>query len=90
MGNRGVFKEKISISEIGSFFPNKASLKFVDLSKIDIAFKEAEIDSDKYILYSNVFNLDDKTINALFYSKNWLVIKSISKRCVKMILFKRI
>jgi hypothetical protein len=80
--------EKIPVLTTGSFFPNTASLRLIDLSRSNAAFKEADLASDNYILFSNIYNLKDPVIDDLFLNNNWIPIKSISKRNVSLILFK--
>jgi len=82
--------EKINIPEIGSYFPNRTLFRYIDLDDSDSEFKEADLLNDEYILYSNVFNLDNKTIDELFDNKKWSMEKTITRLNVKMILFKRI
>ena len=80
-------KEKINISDVGSFYPNLASIKYIDLADKDIRFKEADIKNDKYILYSNVYNLENTTIEVLFNKNEYKQIKRISNGNIDMILF---
>jgi len=80
-------KEKINISDVGSFYPNLASIKYIDLSDKDIRFKEADIKNDKYILYSNVYNLENRIINELFNKGVYKQMKRISKGNIDIILF---
>jgi hypothetical protein len=81
--------EKIPVLTTGSFFPNTASLRLTDLSNINDAFKEADLASDNYILFSNIYNLKDPVIDDLFLNNNWIPLKRISKRNVSLVLFKR-
>jgi hypothetical protein len=81
--------EKIPVPNTGSFFPNTASLRLTDLSGSNAAFKDADLASDDYILFSNVYNLKDPVIDELFLTNNWVPLKSFSKRNVSIVLFKR-
>ncbi len=82
--------EKIPVESIGSFFPNTASFRLTDLSENNVAFKDGENLSNKYILFSNVYNQKDEVIDKLYQSGNWIPVKNICRRNVYMILFKRI
>jgi hypothetical protein len=81
--------ENIPVSNVGSFFPNIDSFRLTDLSNKGSSFKDDEDLSCEYILFSNVFNQKDNVIDELFLTGNWVEIKSISRRNVRMILFKR-
>ena len=80
---------KIPLNIIGSFFPNIASFKLTDLSQDNRSFKDADLEKEDFILFSNVCNLNDETIATLFSEKNWTKEKIIKKRGVYMILFRR-
>jgi hypothetical protein len=82
-------QKSIPVSEVGSFFPNLASRRFTDLSADSSAFKEADLLNDKYILFSNVFNVADKKIDELYNTKKWIVKQKIKKRGVYMVLFQK-
>ncbi|MGD0341460.1 MAG: hypothetical protein ABSA76_07120 [Bacteroidales bacterium] len=81
--------EKIPVSNVGSFFPNTKSFRLTDLSNCDLTFYDDENLISEYVLFSNVYNQKDEVINELFKSGNWIQIKTISRRNVYMILFKR-
>jgi hypothetical protein len=81
--------EKIHVSDIGSFFPNTKSFRLTDLSDNDLTFNDDENLKAEYVLFSNVFNKKDEIIDELFQSGNWIQVKTISRRHVYMILFKR-
>lgn len=81
--------DSIPIDKTGSFFPNLASFKLTDLSEDTLAFKEADFSHDTFILFSNVFNLQDAEIDELFSNNRWEEIKKIEYNRVYMILFKR-
>ena len=66
-----ITSSNISFAEVGSFFPNIASTKFIDLAETDMEFTEANLKSDKFILYSNVYNAGDEYIDELFNEKKW-------------------
>jgi len=81
---------KIPLSIVGSFFPNIASFKLIDLSDDNRSFKDADLKKEDYILFSNVYNQSDEIIDSLFSQKNWTKEKIIKKRGVYMILFRRV
>lgn len=81
---------KIPLSSVGSFFPNIASFKHTDLSDDDQSFKDADLEKEEYILFSNVYNQSDQIIDTLFSGNIWKREKMIRKRNVYMILYKRI
>ena len=82
-------KNNIGIENIGSYFPNVRSLKLTNAKKLEGGFHLRDTDTDTYILYSNVFNESDDTIDELFTSGNWTREKIWEKRNVKFILFKK-
>ena len=79
----------IPVSSVGSFFPNTASFKLTDLSEDTQSFKDADLEKEEYILFSNVFNQSDEIIDNLFLSNNWTIEKIIKKGSVYMILSRR-
>ena len=79
----------IPFDSVSSFFPNTASFKLTDLSEDDHSFKDADQGKGRYILFSNVYNQNDKIIDNLFSDKNWINEKMIKKRKVYMILFRK-
>jgi hypothetical protein len=86
---RKIRVSNISFDEIGTFWPNTASTKLIDLSDDNIEIGDADLESDKYILYSNIFNTDDRYIDELFDRSEWE--PCLEERCnrIFMILFKR-
>ena len=81
---------KIPLSSIGSFFPNTASFKLTDLSEDNRSFRDADLQKEEYILFSNIYNQSDEILDKLFLGNNWTIEKIIKKRSVYMILFRRI
>ena len=82
-------KESIPVTSVGSFFPNLATFKDTDLSDDCSSFKVTDLGSDKYVLYSNVFNIPDKKLEILANKEIWIIMHKIKKRGVYMILYKR-
>ncbi len=59
-------EHKVDISETGSVFPNSGKLKYLDLSESTKSFAEKDLNKNKYVFYSNVFNdFSDNEINKL-------------------------
>jgi hypothetical protein len=82
-------KNQIPACETGSYSPNIASYKFIDLIESNQALKDADLQKEKFILFSNVYNRKDDVIDTLFSGKSWIKEKIIKKKGVYMILFKR-
>jgi hypothetical protein len=82
-------KDTIPVSQIGSFFPNLASFKVTDLSDNTTSFKEADLQTDKYILFSNVYNRPYNQLVELYSAGKWKEIEKVERRGVYLILFKR-
>ena len=81
-------KNQIPACETGSYSPNIASYKSIDLIENNLALKDADLQKGKFILFSNVYNRKDDVIDTLFSGKSWIKEKII-KKSVYMILFKR-
>ena len=81
-------ENEIDISHVGTYFPNSASFEIIDLNPQKTNFKYADLKNDTYILFSNVYNRKDSTIDDLF-SDSWNIVKSFEKFNVKVILFKK-
>ncbi|MCF6366545.1 MAG: hypothetical protein L3J35_10130 [Bacteroidales bacterium] len=59
-------KNKISVNETASSFPNTAEFKYLDLSNDTTSFSEIDLDKNKYFFYSNIYNdLKDTEIDKL-------------------------
>jgi hypothetical protein len=82
-------EKSIPVDRVGSYFPNIASFKYIDLSPEDLSFSEANIGSDDYILFSNVFNVPDEIQDDLLIHEKWNCLHKIKKRGVYMILYQR-
>ncbi len=85
-----IITQKYQIDEkIGTFYPNIESPKYIDLEERQPLFKAADISSDQLIFYSNVFNIDDATLNELFSSGRWVKSEEVINRRIRCILFSR-
>lgn len=82
--------KSIPPEKVGSFFPNLATFRLTDLNEDASAFKDADLEKDNFILFSNVYNLSDDKIDDLFSDKKWIMEKSIKNSGVSVILFRRI
>lgn len=80
-------EEKIPAKDVGTFFPNAAAFKMVDLSDGETKFHNADVQHSKYILYSNVFNVEDETREKLVNSKDYFVRKKIRRGNVFLSLY---
>lgn len=64
-------KAQIPLEEVGTAFPDIGPLKYRDLSGTEQGFKEKDLDTDRWILYSNVMNdFSDAEIEALH--RHWV------------------
>lgn len=82
-------ENEININNIGTFFPNTDSVKYIDLDTKDIRFKDANINEDNFILYSNAFNVEDVIIDALNTKKKWSIIKEFRLNRIYLRLYKK-
>ncbi|MGM5469636.1 hypothetical protein ACS386_05115 [Flavobacteriaceae bacterium LMO-SS05] len=78
-----------NITKIGSFFPNTNTLDYIDLNLQKKRFKTCNLRTDKYILFSNAFNVSDEVINALKSPEKWVLIKEFKKNRIYTRLYKR-
>lgn len=77
----------INHNEVGTAFPLRSSRKYISLDDSMKSYKQFDIKTDQYILYSNVMNeFKDLTQNDAF--KNADVIHKSNVRGVEMILYK--
>ena len=74
--------------QIGTVFPNIGPLKNFDPAMSEAGFAEADLNTQDYIFYSNVFNdFTDNEIAAL--ESDWLVEKTYRAFTVEVVLYKR-
>ena len=81
--------EQIPIDKTGSFFPNTADFKYIDLQGGNTSFETIDWNENEFVFYSNVYNVSDKTIENLQNKEKWIPVKRISKRNIHVILYKR-
>ena len=62
-------ENRIPVKEVGSFFPNTATIDAIDLNNRNVAFPNFV--DQKYVFYSTVYNIDDNVLAQLktHYSK---------------------
>jgi hypothetical protein len=82
-------EEGIDIRQVGTKFPAKTPNKYLYLNEDLSGFKEADLKTDRYILYSNIFN-DFSDEEYLDLQTNWSPIFKKEVRFVHFYLYKRI
>lgn len=81
-------KEHIPFSEIGSDVPNISPQKYLDLTGDERQFHLKDLDKDRFVFYSNIFNMfTDKEIDDL--KNQWTLVKEYRCIQVKAQLYKR-
>jgi hypothetical protein len=62
-------ENRIPVQEVGSFFPNTATIDAIDLNNRNVAFPNFV--DQQYVFYSTVYNIDDNVLARLktHYSK---------------------
>lgn len=80
-------EEGIALDQVGTAFPEIGPLKFKDLSEGKAGFKEKNIATDSYILYSNIMNdFADEELDEL--RSSWTLVKRWKRRGIKMELYR--
>jgi len=82
-------QKQINEDSISSFFPNISSSKYIELDNNPFNFKDFKYSNTEFVLYSNIFNIDDDIIDELFHSGKWNKIKVLRDRRITFILFKK-
>ncbi len=78
----------IPVTEVGSDFPNLYPIGTIDLTNDARSFKAKDLQTDTYILYSNIYNgFTDEELQEL--KTSWQAVKTWKKGSVKVILYKR-
>jgi hypothetical protein len=81
-------QQHIPRSEVGSDFPNLAPLSQTDLLPDSVQFRSKDLQTDNYVLYSNIFNgFTDEELLEL--KTTWQPVKTWKKGLVKVILYQR-
>lgn len=81
-------KQGISIEDVGSAFPNLAEQRYLELNNDIRKHPEKNLNQDKYILYSNVYNdFTDEEIDRL--ASEFVILKEYRQGRIKLILYKK-
>jgi hypothetical protein len=80
--------ENIPLHTIGTEFPNRGPIKFMDLSKNEEGIEESDFDKHDYILYSTIMN-DFSDEELMDMEQNWEEVKKLTRAKIEMILYKR-
>ncbi len=75
----------IETETVGVAFPMEHSFKNVDLADTNQRFASIDFDKNQFVVYSNVFNLDDATIDQI---KQYPCVKQFRKNGVFMDIYK--
>jgi hypothetical protein len=76
-----MFQKGIKLCETGSTFPNLGKLKYFDVSDNEDSFAELNLNTNRYVFYSNVYN--DFSDNELYeLSHSWKKLKEY--RCLQV------
>ena len=81
-------KNKIDFKEVASFFPNTASLDKIDLNH-DTRHFETYSGKNNYILYSNIYNIEDQTYDSIMDKKNYIVLKQFESKGIYIKILKK-
>ncbi|MBK8699693.1 MAG: hypothetical protein IPN29_09135 [Saprospiraceae bacterium] len=86
--NTFMHEKEISITEVGSAFPNLAEWRYLDLSDSKIKHAARNLPHTKYFLYSNMYNEITPT-DANILNSQYRDIKSIKNAGIRMVLYQR-
>lgn len=87
--NAYLMKKNIDYSEVASEFPNVSERRFMELNESRERHQYLNLDSNKYVLYSNIYNnFDDNEIQQL--KSNFKLVQSFEKRGVFISLYEKI
>ena len=79
-------EERIPFSEVGTEVPNNAPLRYIDLSDDPRVFPYKNLKTQKYIFYSNIYNMfSDEELDEL--NHNWKVLKEFRRLQVRVTLY---
>ncbi len=85
-----IVSKKINTDEVGTFFPNARSFKVTELSRDQSGFANVDFNKNRYIFFSNVYNVDDEALQELFNSSKWKLIKQFSNGKIFVSLYERL
>ncbi|MEM9919013.1 MAG: hypothetical protein AAF990_13010, partial [Bacteroidota bacterium] len=81
-------QQDIPLEEIGTEFPNKGPLEWIELDGGNQQFAAKDLSTQRYIFYSNVFNdFSDEELVELV--EKWRLIQAFSKRGVSVELYEK-
>lgn len=79
---------KISLNTVGTGFPANVCSNYIDLKLDSVCISSVDLNTNQYILYSNIFNqYGNQEFDTVF--ANWRIVKSFKKGYIEMIIFKR-
>lgn len=81
-------EEKIDFKDVGTFFPNTASLDKIDLNHDVRNFNNYNVRS-KYVFYSNIYNISDTAYDAIHDKDSYELLKRFDDNGVFIELFKK-
>lgn len=81
-------KNNVEKKQIGTFFSLYQSKYYSHIDSIKNGYKKANMNKDKYILYSNSFNVSDGVIDSLSSDKYFTLLKEYRKNRIFLKLYK--
>lgn len=81
-------KKGIKKYEVGSYFPNITEDKYIYLNNDTCKYVEADLKKNRYVFYSNIFNIPDNDIDYL--KKHFKEIKRFQSFGVYVVLYEQI
>lgn len=73
-------EEGIGLEEVGASFPVDIPFKYTDASDDNRQFAPLDMDTNRYVLYTNIYNWGDETIDALY--AGWVLQKEFKRGVV--------
>lgn len=78
----------IDRKEVGTFFSLYQSQYYSHINSKKGGYKKVNMNSDKYILYSNSFNVTDGVVDSIHSDKYWLLVKEFKHNNIFLRLYK--
>lgn len=82
-------KKEIDFKEVGSFFPNTAVIDMIDLNH-DMRNFDNYNGKDRYVFYSNIFNIEDTQYDEIHDKENYKEIKRFENNGVFVVIFEKL
>ncbi len=79
-------KHEVNFSDVGFGYPNTAKLKFLEVNNDQRKFSNIEPGENKFIVYSNIQNLDNKTIYKI--KNEYILIQSFKQKGIFMDIYR--